>query len=196
MPKPPMTLVKYDDLRSDIRNGDLLLWRPTSLLGRAICLGTSIGKWRWVRHSHASMAARGPNGRVYALEMMQWVGGRHHPLSEQVRRYPLSCEVWRPVSPDFDGDGAVRHMLWLMGQHYGWRSFARIAVRNLLPHMILPKRMNSDDPDQSLVCSGAYAWAAARGGGVPPLPNKLDIEISPADLALSGFARYLATPFL
>ena len=196
MPHIPTKLMPYDEMRGLVRSGDLLLWRPTSLVGKIICLGTSIGTRRWVRHSHASMAAWGMNQRLYHLEMLQGKGGRHVPLSRHVAKYPRSCEVWRPVNPSFDGEGAVRAMLWLMGQHYGWSDFAKIVLRNLLPHFVLPLPANTDDPDEPRVCSTSYAWAARIGGGVAPLPDQPDLVISPADLAQSGFASYLATPFL
>ncbi|HUW09569.1 MAG TPA: hypothetical protein VM537_07540 [Anaerolineae bacterium] len=189
-----MNLVPYNELRNSVRNGDLLLWRATTIPGRIICLGTSLRHRQRIRHSHASMAAWGANGRLYNLEMIQWYGGRHVWLSGQVDKFPRSCEVWRPIAPRYDGYGAVQQMLWLMGQHYGWANFIHLAVRTMFPHIILPKPKNSIDPDQPLVCSSAYSWAARTGGQVSPCPNKSDIDITPADLALSGFAHYLATP--
>ncbi len=188
-------LVLYQDLRETVRDGDLLLWRPTSLPGRMIRLGSSLVRWKWIPYSHASMAAWGQNGRLYNLEQIQWLGSQHKPLSKLLARYPGSCEIWRPVDPSFDGQGAVRQMLWLMGQHYGWSTFPRIILRTTFPGLLAPAE-NSDDPDQPLVCSSAYSFAARTGGGIAPCPQKPDVEVSPADLALSGFARYHATPVL
>lgn len=186
----------YDELRSIAKDGDLLLWRPASLVGRAICLGTSIGKRQWIRYSHASMVAWGPNGRLYNLEMIQRYGGRHRPLSLDVAKYPKSCELWKPVNDGYDGEGAARRMLWLLGQHYGWLDFVHVGLRSLFPRMLLPKWENSPDPDQPLVCSSSFAWAARTGGGVEPCPGKNDADISPADLATSGFASYYGTPVI
>lgn len=180
----------YEQFRDEIRDGDLLLWRPTSLLGRAICLAT------WADYSHASMAAWNDNGRLYNLEMVQWQGGRHVLLSHQLAKWPGSCEVWRPRSDFFDGHGAVKQMMWLLGQHYGWSDFARITTRLFFPRIVLPKAVDSDDPDVPRVCSAAYCFAARTGGGFAPCPGKPDLEVSPADLAKSQFASYIGTPTL
>lgn len=184
-----MNLVAYQDLRQIVRNGDLLLWRARTLSGRVIQLFTG-------GYSHASMAAWARHGRLYTLEMLQGRGGRHIPLSDYLHDYPQDCQIWRPVSPAFDGDGAVLQMLWLMGQYYGWRNFLHIAARILAPKLAFQSPPNSHDPDQALVCSSAYAWAARTGGGVAPCPDTPDADITPADLAASGFAQYLATPVL
>lgn len=191
-----LNLVPYDELRSLVLDGDLLLWRPVNIPGRLFCLISSIYHRQWTRHSHASMAAWAPNRRLYNLEMIQWVGGRHIPLSLQVAHYPQSCEIWRPLSDKFDGERAVHHMLWLMGQHYGWCDLLRIATTHSLPKLFQHRPVNSDDPDEPRVCSSAYAWAARTGGGIDPCPAKPDRFVTPADLALSGFAKYLATPIL
>jgi len=194
MEDKPMHRVQYDQLRGVVFNGDMLLWRPVNLAGRVIALGTSLRYRKRIVHSHASMAAWGANGRLYSLELIQWHGGRHLHLSDELKRYPYSCEVWKPEDKSFCREGAVRQMLWLMGQHYGWRNFLHITVRMLFPHFLLPTPKNSDDPDQPLVCSSAYSWAARTGGGVAPCPQLQDHDVSPADLALSKFAKYYATP--
>ena len=176
----------YDEVRGDVHDGDLLLWRPVNAIGRLIAgaTGTHI--------SHASMAAwRG--GRLYNLEMIQWAGGQHQPLSTQVAKWPHSCEVWRPQSDQFNGKGAVEAMLWLMGQRYGWGDFCRISVRTLLPKALIPQAIDSFDPDVPRVCSSSYAWAARTGGNETCCPGKPDLDVSPGDLVKSTFARYLFT---
>lgn len=195
MERTPKNLVPYEDFRSLVRDGDLLLWHPVSLAGKAICLGSSIKHRTWVRYSHASMAAFAKNGRLYSLEMVQWRGGRHQPLSRDVGKYPGSCELWKPVSQDYDGLGAVHQMMWLLGQSYGWMDFLHIFLRGVFPHVLLPKWPNSDDPDQPLVCSSSFHWAARTGGRVTCC-YKPDAEVSPADLSLSPAFRYIATPVL
>jgi hypothetical protein len=179
----------YESLRSLVRDGDLLLWKPVGLPGRIIAWGTRSC------YSHASMAAW-RHGRLWNLEMVQWRGGQHVHLSQQIARYPGSCAVWRPRNLAFDGVGAVHEMLWLMGQNYGWWDLARIAVRNVLPHCVLPQAVDSDDPEVPRVCSASYHWAARIGGGIAPCPGKADLDVSPRDLYAGGFADYLGTPVL
>jgi len=188
-------LVSYADLRNTVQPGDLLLWHPSSLVGYAICLGQTISTRRFARYCHASMAAWN-HDRLYNLEMTGWYGGRHIPLSRLLKKHPGKCEIWRPKDPLFNGSGAVNQMLWLCGQHYSYLLLMRVAVRQFVPAKILPRIRNRNDPDQPLICSAAYAFAARTGGHIAPCENKFDREVSPQDLALSGFAEYLATPFL
>jgi hypothetical protein len=192
-------LVPYEELRPQIRDGDWLLWHPTSLIGRGIALGTSIRQRRWIRYSHASLAGWyhcGTIHRLYNLEMLQHKGGRRVPLSIQVAQYPRSCEVWRPLDPNYNGRMVIEQMKWLLNQPYGWSDFLRLTIRQLCPHAVLPLAVNSDDPDQPLVCSASVSWSVRTGDMKSPCPDKADKDVSPADLFLSGFARYLATPVI
>jgi len=67
----------YARLREEIRDGDWLLWRPTTLAGHLICWATG------EKYSHASMAVW-IGKRLYNAEMIQWHGGRRRPLSYQI----------------------------------------------------------------------------------------------------------------
>ena len=186
---PTPVYLPYDRLRTFVRNGDLLLWHPSSIAGKVIAWATR------APYSHASMAAWHGN-RLFNVEMVQWKGGRRVHLSEQLKKFPKACEVWRPNGPCFDGDGAVHEMLWLVGQEYGWSDLARIAVHTVLPKFALPKAVDSDDPDVPRVCSASYHWAARIGGRITPCPGTPDLDVSPAMLAASGFASYIGTPVL
>jgi hypothetical protein len=143
------------------------------------------------------MAAFAENRRLYSLEMMQFVGGRHVTLSSEVAKYRGSCELWRAKpGTSYNGTAATHQMLWLMGQHYGWCDFFRIAVRVLFPRVVLPSAVDNDDPDDPRVCSGAVAWAIRTGGGVDVCPTLPDDDTSPADIAQCGAFEYVCTPVL
>lgn len=186
----PHILIGYDAARERILDGDVLLWRPTSLMGRAIRFGSK------QQYSHASMAGwcrpAGNGARLRNIEMTQWYGGRSRPLSEQVALYPGKIDVWRPNDP-YDGAGAVKQMLWLCGQHYGWSDFAAMTVRIVLPNIALPTPIDCDDPDIARVCSPSVSYAARTGGGRKPRAGLPDLWTKPGDLAHPEFATYQFT---
>jgi hypothetical protein len=122
--------------------------------------------------------------------MVQWAGGRRTPLSEQVIRYPGTCQVWRPIDPRYDGHAALVQMLWLIGQPYGWSDFALVALHRICPRMLRAALPNSSSPDRPRVCSPSVAWAIRTSNGIAAVPSVPDDEISPGDLADSGFAAY------
>ena len=183
----PRRRVLYAAVRDEIRDGDWLLWRPCSWAGRLICWGSR------QPYSHASLAGWSRDGRLRNVEMVQWHGGRTVLLSQQLRRWPGSCDVYRPLPP-YDGPGALEQMLWLCGQHYGWSDFARITCRKLLPRLALQPARNSLDPGQPRVCSASVCFAARTGGELEALRYRLDLETTPGDLASPELAKYLVTP--
>lgn len=178
----------YEEARDCVKAGDVLLWRPTSWFGWFIALGTR------TPYSHAGLAAWHGN-RLYALEMLQGTGGRHEALSKQIALFPGRCEVWRPTSPSYNGEGAASEFMWILGARYGWSDFMQMTV--LLFSKWLHERLynppfNSDDPDIPRVCSSGVHWGCRTGGGVA-LTDKPDLLVSPGDLAKSSGLAYQFT---
>jgi len=178
---------EYGEVRGEIRDGDVLLWKPTTLAGRLICWGTG------QPYSHASMAAWDPAGRLRNVEMIQWRGGCYEPLSQHVERYPGRCEVWRPKRPLYNGQAAVVAMLWLLGRPYGWMDLLHIAAEKVMG--IHHCRLDSDSPDTLRFCSESIAYSLRVGAKIIACPGKADSQVSPGDLAASGFADYQFTLF-
>ena len=178
--------VRFADATSEILDGDVLLWRPTLLLGRLIAWKTgSI-------YSHASMAVW-QRGSLMNVEMVQWAGGRQLRLQPQVLRWPGSCNVYRP-RPPYDKEAACAKMVELCGQEYGWRDFAAIVAHRYLRMPVVGLK-NTLDADEPRVCSASDAWAIRAGGRKLVYPGRdvLDSEIVPGDLADDGFSRYVLT---
>ena len=186
----PFTPALYAKARSSICSGDVLLWRPTTLMGRLIARGTK------AVYSHASMAGWEPNGRMNPnrrlrnVELAQFHGGRHLPLSGFVERYPGLIDVYRPTEP-YDGDRALEWILWLCSQDYGWADFALMVVLRGF-RWKLPTPADSPDPDLPRVCSAGVAWAIHYGGGRKVDSQKSDFLIFPGELA-DPFSRYQCT---
>jgi hypothetical protein len=184
LPQDRIVRAAYADFRGEIHSGDMLLWNPTSLVGRLI------GRETRSAISHVSMAGWW-SGHLLEIGMVLWNGCDVNALSHQVRRWPGTCHVYRPRDP-YNGWGAVAAMVGLIKQPYGWQRLLRIWARRHLPSL-LPAPQNCDQPERQGVCSTSTAWASRVGGQRIVCPDKPDLETTPADHADPGYARYLAT---
>jgi hypothetical protein len=180
--------VRYAEVRSQIRDGDLLLFRRHSLISLA---GRGV-------HSHAAKAAWWEED-LFCLEIRQWVGGRAVTLSSQVDRFPGRIDVFE-VNPDdrwpeYDRHGAVRFMRRLTGCQYGYGTLIGTAILHLpvLRWLITPSLDDAGVERRPPYCSQACALADRLGGGVDPVPHLADHFTEPADLARSPFYRYRLT---
>jgi len=188
MPEAPLQLVRYPDVREQIGDGDLLLFRrrsAVSIVGRGL-------------HTHAAKAAWWDED-LLCLEIRQVVGGRAVTLSSQVERYPGRIDVYE-VNPDdrwpeYDRREAVRFMRRLTGCDYGYRGLIATALLHL---PVIRWFVRADVDDRAFdrrppFCSQACAMADRLGGGVDPVPHLADRFTEPADLARSPFYRYRFT---
>jgi hypothetical protein len=185
---PPLQLARYPDVRDQIADGDLLLYRRrsvVSIVGRGL-------------HTHAAKAAWWGED-LFCLEIRQLVGGRAVTLSSQVRRWPNRIDVYE-VNPDgrwpeYDRRGAVRFMRRLTGCDYGYCGLIATALLHL---PVIRWFVRADVDDRAFdrrppFCSHACAMSDRLGGGVDPVPHLADRFTEPADLARSPFYRYRFT---
>jgi hypothetical protein len=170
-------ILPYSKARTLIRDGDALLWRSCSLLGRFLCWlsrGTFLGPS--AKHSHIGMAHWDGNV-LLDVQMLQWHGGWPRNLSCEIAQWPGLCDVLRV--PDLDGYKATQAAMHMAGSPYGWRDFAKIWIARRLPFGRTALRpRNGEKPP--FVCSGAFtAWA--REGGVDRFPKWSAHTIIPED---------------
>jgi hypothetical protein len=165
----------YSKARDLIRDGNILLWRPTSRTGRLIA------KYTKAEYSHASVAGHSRDGRLRNVEMTQFLGSQSNPLSEAVKQNPGVIDVYWPVVT-YNGHDALNQMLWICGQHYGWSNFYYIMYRRVF-NWALPEPVNTDAVDVPRVCSTAVAWSLRTGGGLSPKKPLPDLLTTPGDLA-------------
>ena len=188
-------LVRYQLVRDEITDADLLLFRPSprSLLSRLIC---AVGR---SAYCHAAMAAR-LNGHVTAIEVREWIGGRTVDLLHLVEQNPGRIDVFRPcrelLVPGRAGGpievrqlhpkAAVEEMLRICRPgEYGYLGCAKAYLRHLpFIRWWLPVEYDVDDQAGPPFCSQAYAEAIRRTfcDPVPNLPARL---VEPGDLARS-----------
>jgi hypothetical protein len=182
------TFIRYSEVRREIRDGDLLLYRRRGLISIA-------GRGD---HSHAAKAAWWGND-LFCLEVREWVGGRAVTLSSQVIRWPGRIDVYA-ANPDdrwprYDRAGATRFMRRLCGCRYGYLNIALAALLHLpVARLLLRANVEDDAHDRRPpFCSQACAMADRLGGGVDPVTHLADRLTEPADLARSPFYEYRFT---
>ena len=182
-----VSFARYADIRGEIAEGDLLLFRRHGLIAIA-------GRGE---HSHAAKAAWW-NDDLFLLEVRA-LGGRAVTLSSQVERYPGRIDVFE-TNPDgrwtqYDRSAAVRFMKRFAGCRYGWVNLVLAALLHLpVVRLLVP----ADTDDSALshrppFCSQAVAMAERLGGGVNPVQRLADRLTEPCDLARSPFYRYRFT---
>ncbi len=183
-----LTLARYCDVRREIRDGDLLLFRRRGLISVA---GRGL-------HCHAAKAAWWAED-LFLLEVLQFTGGRAVTLSSQVERWPGRYDLYETNPNDrwghYDRAAATRLMKRLCGCDYGYRGLAAAALLHLpvVRWFVKPSVDDQAVNRRPPFCSHACAMADRLGGGVDPVRHLADRLTEPADLARSPFYRYRFT---
>jgi hypothetical protein len=182
--------VRYEDARSKIRDGDILLFRR----GRSLA-SRLIGAAGRSEYCHAAMAAWW-NGRLMCLETVQGHGGRAVMLSRLVDERPSLIDLYSVVRSGkhrYCPHLAVQAMIEITGKRYGWLHLIRAAMRHLPVVRLFTIPLDEDRANGSLpYCSDAVS-RALRAGGIDPVPNLADAGTEPADLARSAVLTYRLT---
>jgi hypothetical protein len=207
-------LVRYRNVRHEIRDADLLLFRRRRLPGSTAPRGIQdrCRPLRWIGgllslpitvagrgpYSHAAKAAWWGDD-LFCVEIRGLSGGRAVTLSSQVARLPGKIDVFE-TNPqdrwtDYNRARATRLMRRLCGCDYGYVALAAAALLHL-PGVRWFVKPNVDDAAvdrRPPFCSHACAMADRLGGGVDPVRQLADRLTEPADLARSPFYRYRFT---
>jgi len=179
---------RYGDMREEIRDADLLLFRRRNWYMR---LAEVSGRSQYV---HAAMAGRWGD-RLMCIEMTCG-GGRAQLLSNVVASSPGCIDVYAVLvrPPRFSRRRAIAAMIGITGKPYGKVNLCRAA----LLHLPIFRFFVSPDIDDAKTtawppfCSQAVSMAM-RAGGVDPVPNLADRLTEPGDLARSAIYQYRFT---
>lgn len=191
-----MTIKRYGEVRSQIRDADLLLWLPTSLHGRAIC-GASDGI-----HSHASLACwvtlSSGSRRLLCLDTQEGRGGGVSPLSAMVSRHPGKIDLYQANSdnrwPEYEPlRSKLAEAFWdeVTPLEYGLWTAAHMGLTRLALLRFLV-RPNHDDQHISArppVCSQAILRLIRRITGVDMVPGLSDSSSWPVHIERSLFCK-------
>ena len=192
-PQPHTTMnelihTDYADVRCEIRNADLLLFRRRSPLGRLIA---AAGRSHYV---HAAMAGWWSD-RLMCVEMTSG-GGRAQLLSNIVEQWPGVVDVYEANADRrrFSRRRALLAMIGITGKRYGWANLCRAALLHLpvFRFLVQPDTNDAETSTWPPFCSQAVAMADRVGGG-DPVPNLADRLTEPGDLARSAFFDYRFT---
>ncbi len=183
VPDAPMDRANYQDLRSQIRTGDLLLFRGDYTLSHVIeRLSDS-------PYSHIGILARWKD-RVIAFQA-DTRGVEILPASRMVCRYKGKVDWWSCKPELREGPGFEEKLLntavSLLGVKYGYLPLIRLGLRILFGRTLDPSDAHST-PD-SLFCSQfvSRCYREASNGKLDPNPKLSDACTSPSDFVKSGY---------
>lgn len=201
-----MSFVPYNEAKGLIKEGDILLFRGTGLIGFFIK--------RYTNGDHSHVAMVHLDGDTWeCVEFREFMGGRSVSLKSQVALNPTTIDLFRPldsisyqemgrrneitvVNKKYTKEVAantVKDIIKWTGQPYGWGNILTMFVR-FVPFVRLLTKQNTDDDElsQAKVCSTAVT-IALRKNYMDPVPYLADDRVSPADLARSPLLQYLFT---
>ena len=189
-------MTSFAAIQKTIKDGDITLWRPTGMFGRAICAGSGS------QYAHAGMLVwiQQPfkKWRLCSMDMIRGPGGVMQPLDRMVERWPGTIDVYQANPgkrlPKWDGDNAAGYFMdHFLGLEYG-EDAVRVVARTQIPILRWLFRVDHNDEaiaDGPPFCSHAVAAASYQGGGVDPVPNRSPAFTWPGDLANSTFYELL-----
>ena len=201
-----MIIIPWLEAKMHIKEADVLLFRASGFIGRAITAYTG------GIHSHVGLVH--VDYDLYCVEQREFKGGRSVLLRKQVDRHPKKIDVYRADAcihvPTVKWDGKVsikwdekeftdklaREVvdiaLGMTGDDYGWRNIWEIA-KYYLPGIRLLRRPKSDlNEAKAYVCSTLVTYSF-RKIYEDPCPNLSDTRTTPADIAQSALFHYLFT---
>lgn len=171
----------YFDVRDQIQNGDVLLFRGSLLHSRII--------QRWTRsvYSHVGLALwirTDGVKRLMVIEAMEGRGVQLFPLSEYLQRGD-HVDWFAITEKSIQRDKVVAWAMARLGRDYAspWqflRSFGFLTKR-IANYLGLPTKVDHN----RWFCSWFAAQALRAGGWVPPANERLPPELyTPGDIAL------------
>ena len=170
--------VKYQDIRDQIKTGDILLFNGRHWLSHVI-EGISHSKY-----SHVAFLTRW-EGRIIAMQA-DLRGVEVIPASMLVCRYEGCVEWWRLGDAQrhaFDGRDFLNRALTLIGIKYGYLSLLWLGIRMMLG-MSVYRRFSHVRPS-TLYCSQFVSYCYKNEG--LDINAKAGVDgTSPSDFALSG----------
>lgn len=171
---PPEKLLQYGDIRGNIQDGDVFLFRGTVLLSRMI------EKYSHGSYSHCAIAA-GWGDRKMLLQAELTGGVQAVPISVAVGTYKGRVD-WYGLRPEarkkVDLAALLAEAKADLGLSYATSDLLRVAAHNIF-RAVLPA--DSVDP-QALFCS-QYVARCFRKGGLAF--DDSDVGTSPSEIAAS-----------
>jgi hypothetical protein len=165
--------MRYNKVREQIRNADVLLFRNTSLKSKIIC-------WLLKKHyTHTAIAAWW-NQRLMVIESVEKKGVRTLPLSEAIRKYHGDIDLYKPALSDKKRQEIVDDASSFLGLDYGLWAAIKLGIALLLKE----RRLNVEEVRETLICSEAVSKFFRRNG-CDLCPEISDGNTHPDDISQS-----------
>jgi hypothetical protein len=183
--KEPKEL-KYTDVRQDIKQGDILLYKGRTFVSWAIKFFTRS------EYSHAGIAAKW-NDRLMVMEAIR-KGVIVNPLRRSVARYKGSVEWWSLKEEEEINDGTRDEMIRFAQEELGKDfAFLGLFLFALVISFVIPLgKKDRFRREKRLFCS-LYVAEIYHKIGKDLKRNAADRFTSPADIANSPLLRYRYT---
>ena len=174
-------MTSYQEIRRDVRDGDVAVWRNGGLIGR-VDGWTHVSRFAWYGNT------------LLLVEFREFRGGQIVTASDQIRRYPGSACIFRPNLRRLQSRFATELMVRQIGKRYGWWIIAR-QVWQRAGLLRLASGFSFDEHDMTPMdwttpkdCSGAVVWSDRMAMGESnkkswPCQGKADWACTPADVA-------------
>jgi hypothetical protein len=169
----------YDEVRAEIRTGDVLLYRGRSLFSKAI---------RWASgsvYSHVGIAAWWA-GRLVVLESTTTGGVAVRPASLSVAKYDGQVDWWQlrdEWASQLNREALLERAIGELGKPYGKGGALWLGVRMLIGRITGGR--DAVSLPESLFCS-QYVSQCYRSSGVDLVPSAIDELTSPGAIARSN----------
>ena len=169
-------LANLDDVNQEIWESDLILVRNR----KGVCI-------------HAAKACRWDD-KLFCIDVRKYRGVTAVPLEQLVKKYPGQVEIYE-VNPqsrweNYDRPGAIRYLKGILFSKEDYRTVLLETFRNLFSKLL----RRSTEKQQSIPYGAEAIRIAERlGGGVEPVPERVDERIGFADLEASPLYRYRFT---
>lgn len=175
---PPSVLLDYPDIRDQIQDGDILLFRGKSWTSRFICWMTRSP------YSHSAILCWW-NGRLMVLEAVS-TGVTISRLSLVVNEYSGKVELWT-TDEGLARFEVIRAAQILLGKRYSKFKLIR-NLRRLLFGRSHQEPLDPDAPPEDFLCS-EFVSRVWRAGGIDLVNDAPDVYTKPDDIAKSPRVR-------
>jgi len=190
-------MAKYDDIRHDIKTGDLVLFSGKGGISEGIKLFT-VSKW-----SHVAMALRVPEWELVLVwesttvsnlkDVVDGVAKRGVQLvvlSDRIRTYKGEVSIRHLRGIDVNSDGHARDALRALRSEVRNRPYEEDKLQLIRATLDGPFGIGENDADlSSLFCSELIAEAYQRMGLLPSEPPSN--EYTPKDFSDKGSLKLL-----
>jgi len=197
-----------DTTKLFVQEGDIFLYRPSSLCGKII------QKFSRGAYSHAGLASWHNSHNILETIEFLWYGCTTKIFDRVIEKQSGYIDVYRPVSShvvinfdpithhtsssikSFKPKSITNDMRKLTGLPYGWSRIWKFAKSYLLGFRLFYNVQDiiDDTPTDKMhyVCSTSIAHVFSKNN-FDLMPNKSDRWIKPSDLSNSSLLNYLFT---